>query len=285
MFNLNVDFLLDSLNYLNSLSKIIVFLISWAVLWFPIVLPIIWVTKKQKSAPNPNTGKLTLILSLYSVAPFLTWGVMKVESISWSEIGIFERDSLLQSILFGYCLSILILFCIYGIELTFGWLLLKTKPIINQYFAITIASLLLVSFLIGAIEELIFRGVLVHFLRVDYSLWMSAIISSIIFALLHLIWEQKNTIPQLPGLFLMGLVLFYACNITHGNLGLAIGLHSGWVLVLAGVDTFDLYDYNENFSGWLVGKKDQPLGSIVGLMVLCLTTLFLFLINQFILVL
>ena len=112
-------------------------------------------------------------------------------------------------------------------------------------------------------------------------MWLTAIISSIIFALLHLIWEQKNTIPQLPGLWLMGLVLFYACTITNGNLGLAIGLHSGWVLILACVDTFDLYTYNPNFSGWLIGKKDQPLGSLVGLMVLVLTIIFLFVIHQF----
>ena len=281
MLNFNFDFFLDLLSNLNSWGKIIVFLINWAVIWLPIVLPILWLTKKQKSAPNPNTRKLTLILSLYSVAPILVWAVTKVEGISWEEIGIFRQASLFQSILFGYFLSIVILFFIYGIQLTFGWLSSQTKPVFNINFVVTFVALLLISFVIGAIEELIFRGVFVYLLAVDYSLWLTAIISSVIFALLHLIWEQKNTIPQLPGLCLMGLVLFYACSITNGNLGLAIGLHSGWVLILACVDTFDLYHYNPNFAGWLVGKKDQPLGSIIGLMVLFITTIFLFFLHQF----
>ena len=75
----------------------------------------------------------------------------------------------------------------------------------------------------------------------------------------------------------MGLVLFYSVNINSQSLGLAIGLHSGWVLILACVDTFDLFDYNDNFLGWIVGKKEQPLGSLVGLTVLLLTITSLFL--------
>ena len=110
MLYLQFDFLLKSFDNLNSLGKIIVFLISWAVIWLPIVLPILWFTTRQKSAPNPNIRKLTLILSLYSIAPILSWGVIEVEQISWQEIGIFGQASLLQSILFGYCLSIVILF-------------------------------------------------------------------------------------------------------------------------------------------------------------------------------
>ena len=280
MLNFDVDFLINYLNNLNPLTKIITFLISWAVIWLPIMLPILWFTTWQKSAPNPNTRKLTLILSLYSIAPILVWGATKVEKISWREIGIIWQVSLFQSILFGYCLSIATLFIIYNIQLAVGWLGWKQKLNLNVNFGLTLIALLLVSFVIGSIEELIFRGILVHFLVVDYSIWITAIISSAIFALLHLIWEQKNTIPQLPGLWLMGLVLFYACIINNGSLGLAIGLHSGWVLTLACVDTFDLYSYNPDFPGWLIGKKDQPLGSIVGLMVLFLTTIFLLVINN-----
>jgi hypothetical protein len=280
MLNFNVGFSINYLNNLNSLGKITVFLISWAVIWLPILSTVLWFTTWQKSAPNPNTRKLTLILSLYSIAPILLWGVIKVEKTSWREIGIIWQVSLFQFILFGYCLSIATLFMVYGIQLVLGWLQWKQKPRLDINFGFTLIALLLVSFVIGSIEELIFRGVLVHFLATDYSVWLTAIISSTIFALLHLILEQKNTIPQLPGLWLMGLVLFYACIITDGSLGLAIGLHSGWVLILACVDTFDLYTYNPNFPGWIIGKKDQPLGSIVGLIVLFLTTIFLLIMNH-----
>jgi membrane protease YdiL (CAAX protease family) len=125
-------------------------------------------------------------------------------------------------------------------------------------------------------EELVFRGIFIHFLEVDFSWLWTAIVSSAIFALLHLIWEQKNTFPQLPGLFLMGLVLFYARVLNGDTIALSIGLHGGWVFILASVDTFNLYTYNLDMKGWLIGKKDQPLGSIAGLMVLLITSLLLF---------
>ena len=161
-----------------------------------------------------------------------------------------------------------------------GWLQWQEKLSLSSNLLINLLPLLLVSFIIGSIEELIFRGVIVNFLAVDYGTWLVAIISSIIFALLHLIWEQKNTIPQLPGLWLMGLVLFYALIVDHGSLGLAIGLHSGWVLMLATVDSWEIFAYNDHFPSWLGGKKDQPLGSIIGVMVLVLTTIVLWLMSQ-----
>ncbi len=280
MLNFDIDFLIHTFKNINSLGKITIFLISWAVIWLPIVLPILWFNKWQKSAPNPNITKLTLILSLYSITPILAWVVIKVEKISLQDIGIIWQASPFQSILFGYCLSIASLLCVYGTQWAMNWLIWKDKPIFNFDFVITVISLFVVSFMIGSIEEFVFRGIIVYFLRVDYSIWITAIISSAIFALLHLIWEQKNTIPQLPGLWLMGLVLFYACIFNNGNLGLAIGLHSGWVLILACVDTFDLYSYNPDFLDWLVGKKDQPLGSVMGLMVLFLTMIVLLLMNN-----
>ena len=173
MLNFAVDFSINDLNNFNSLSKIIIFLISWAVIWLPIVLPILWFTVWQKSAPNPNTHKLTLILSLYSIAPILVWGVLKVENASWQEIGIIWQASLFQSILFGYCLSIATLFLVYGIQLALGWLRWQQKPVLNGDFGITLIALVLVSLIIGSIEELIFRGVIVNFLSVDYALWLT----------------------------------------------------------------------------------------------------------------
>ena len=271
MFNIDLDFLINYFNNLNSVSKITVFLINWAVLWLPIVLPIFWFTKWQKSAPNTNPSKLTLILSLYFLAPVLIWGVTIVENISISEIGIIWEASFFKSSLLGYILSISTLIVVYSLQLRQGWTSWKKTGSFDGNLALTIVALVIVSFIIGAIEEIIFRGVFVNWLNQDYSLWLSAIVSSAIFAVLHLIWEQKNTMPQLPGLFLMGLVLFYSLVINDQSLGLAIGLHSGWVLILACVDTFDLFDYNESLLGWIVGKKEQPLGSLMGLTVLFLT--------------
>ncbi|MGY6530847.1 MAG: CPBP family intramembrane glutamic endopeptidase [Cyanobacterium sp.] len=132
----------------------------------------------------------------------------------------------------------------------------------------TLPIALLFSLLISSVEELIFRGVFKDFLIQDYNIWLTAIISSIIFALLHLIWEQKNTIPQLPGLFLMGMVLFYSVYLQNGNLSMAIGIHGGWVLTLATLDTLNLYEYNSDANPWIWGNQERPLGSAAGIFIL-----------------
>ena len=80
---------------------------------------------------------------------------------------------------------------------------------------------LLIAFLISGIEEGVFRGFVLTQLRQDYTIELAAAISSLIFALLHLLWEQKETVPQLPGLWLMGMVLVLARWTDGGSLGLA----------------------------------------------------------------
>ncbi|WP_373480476.1 lysostaphin resistance A-like protein [Geminocystis sp.] len=275
MLNFEANLVIAQLNQLNSIIKIILFLIIWAVIWFPIAIPLARLVKWQIAAPISNTQKLTFIISLYSLVPVLTWAMIKAEQTTLAKIGLIFQVSLFKFILFGYGLGIVTMLLIYGLELLMSWLTLNRQNILTFNLWLNVPLLLLVSFFIASMEELIFRGIFVNFLEADFNLWLSAIISSLIFALLHLIWEQKNTFPQLPGLFLMGIVLFYARIINNGSLGLAIGLHGGWVFILACVDTFNLYTYNPLSRGWLIGKKDQPLGSMAGLAVLLLTSLFL----------
>ncbi|WP_161486821.1 CPBP family intramembrane glutamic endopeptidase [Cyanobacterium sp. IPPAS B-1200] len=153
----------------------------------------------------------------------------------------------------------------------FGWAVWKKPSQFLMSVVKTLPLLLLVSLLIASVEELIFRGVFKDFLSQDYNIWLTAIISSAIFAVLHLIWERKNTIPQLPGLFLMGMVLFYSVYLLNGNLSMAMGIHGGWVVTLATLDTLDLYEYNTDANPWLWGCKERPLGSVAGIFILLLT--------------
>ncbi|MBD2394313.1 CPBP family intramembrane metalloprotease [Cyanobacterium aponinum FACHB-4101] len=270
----------DYWSIFNSLGKITIFLTVWAVIWVPIALPLIKLIKWPNTAPNENTSKkLTLIFSLYLLIPFLILGLTKIEGITLEQIGIIFQVRLFKSILFGYALSIFTLFLIYFWEWGLNWI--TWKSIINQpqrpRLLTTLPLLGFVSIFIASIEELVFRGIFVNFLKEDFSLWLTAIISSLIFALLHLVWEQKNTIPQLPGLFILGLVLFYARIVDDNLLGLAIGLHGGWVLCLAAIDSFNLIDYNSKLPSWIIGNKNQPLGSIAGLLLVLFALLLIYL--------
>ncbi len=276
MDNIAGNQIIDTLLSSSSIIKIILFLIIWAAIWLPIAFPLARLMKWHPAAPISNTQKLTLMIPLYLIAPLLAWGVVRLGEKSLNQTKLILEPSLFQFILLGYCLGIATIVVVDGIELWAGIFKLDVSNLKDKSFLWTsLPLLLLVSFLIAGVEELIFRGVFVNFLREDYSLWLTAVVSSLIFALLHLLWERKETIPQLPGLFLMGIVLFVSRLVAHGNLGLAIGLHGGWVFVLASLDTLDCYEYTDKFPAWIVGKKTQPLGSIAGLSVVILAGIIL----------
>ncbi|AFZ48439.1 Abortive infection protein [Cyanobacterium stanieri PCC 7202] len=257
----------------NGIIKVILFLIIWGVVWLPIAFPLTRLIQWHPAAPISNSQKLTLIASLYLIAPWLAWGVMGKDL---HQITLIFRASTLNFILWGYVIGIItIVFTDLSIFFL-GWLKWKKPP--DFFYAIvkTIPLLFLVSFLVAAVEELIFRGLFVNFLMEDYRLWTTAIISSGVFALLHLLWERKDTIPQLPGLFLMGMVLFYSVYLQDGSIALAVGIHGGWVLSLATLDTLDLYEYDDGVNPWLCGEKGKPLASLAGILVVVLAGLLLF---------
>lgn len=260
-------------NDANSLIKLILFLIVWAVIWLPIAIPLARLVKWHPAAPITIKQKLSLLTSLYLIAPFLVWWVSKIEGVSLLRYGLTWQVNLFQSILFGLILGISSIILIYYLESLGGWLQWKLETFASLLRLIF--PLLIVALFVGLIEEIIFRGVFFSFLREDFSLPLATIISSIVFASLHLIWEREDSLPQLPGLFLMGVILVIARLVDHDRLGLAIGLHSGWIFTLSCLDTANLYSFSENIPQWLAGKPGQPLASVAGLMVLLLTGLFL----------
>ena len=147
----------------------------------------------------------------------------------------------------------------------------------------TSLKLLAGALTIGLAEETIFRGFLQTLLEIDYSSVSAAILASIIFALLHLIWGDDATKPQLPGLWLMGMVLVFARWVAGGNIGLAWGLHSAWLWGLWSLDAVNLFIYTDSGNAWLVGWKGQPLAGLAGIVCLGGTTTTLWLTSKLIL--
>jgi hypothetical protein len=128
---------------------------------------------------------------------------------------------------------------------------------------------------ISLIEEVIFRGLFFTQLQQDFSLVGAALLTSLLFAGLHLIWEQTLTWPQLPGLGMLSLVLVLARLADGGNLGLAWGLHSAWIFGLTLLDTTGSITYPHLTGNNLVGKYNQPLAGAAGFCCLGLTALVL----------
>ncbi|MDJ0736097.1 MAG: CPBP family intramembrane metalloprotease [Nostocaceae cyanobacterium] len=274
-----VNHLLLHLKDAPAVVVVMVFFIAWICSWLPIGIILAMAGLWQPGKPLHPEQKLPLLVPLYLLAPLIIWGAIWLRNTSFSDYGLVANISILGSLGLGFGLGTLSLFVVFTWQWWVGFCNFQ-KSNIKQLPSILL-PILLVGLLVGGIEELVFRGFLFTQLQQDYPVWVAATISSCIFALLHLIWEQTQTIPQLPGLWLMGMVLVLARFADGGNLGLAWGLHAGWVWAIACLDTAQLITYNGKISEWVTGKNHKPLAGVAGILCLLLTGGMLWLFSNF----
>lgn len=268
---------LIAFNNANSVIKLVIFFLTWIILWLPIAIPLAKFLNWHPNTPISIKQKIFLLTTLYLIAPFLAWGVIKIEGISWLDFGLNFQFDLIISFSIGLILALISVIFIDVLQSLFGyfqWQLINIKQLVPL-----ILPLFLVALLVSFTEELVFRGIFLNFLREDFSVITAAIISSAVFALSHLLWERENSLPQLPGLFFMGMVLVIARLVDNDNLGLAIGLHAGWIFTISCLDSADLYIYPENRLKLITGEKGKPLASVSGFLVLIFCALSLRFIN------
>lgn len=243
--------------------KVMVFFLAWAGCWLPIAIPIAYALNWHPPKPLRAEHKLPLLASLYLIAPLLLWGMAWVEGLSFSNYGIDLNPSVLFSLGLGLVFGVGGIVSTFAIESALGWINWRLEKD-TKLFQILLTTLLLGLWVSGT-EELIFRGFLLNEFQHDYSGWIAAAISSLIFAGLHLVWEIRETFPQLPGLFLMGIVLVLARWVDDGSLGLAWGLHAGWIWGIATIDSAKLITYTGKGSVWITGLAEKPLAGAAGI--------------------
>ena len=154
---------------------------------------------------------------------------------------------------------------------------------------------------VGFIEETIFRGYILHTLSQSISRYKSILVTSFIFALVHIFtldyfmrpikevqldgtyllagWNHVflflkplsdpfNIMPGLIGLFLTGLLLA-ELTVKAGNLWPAIGLHAGLVFSLQFTGKILRYRPGPDAGpAWFYGEKFVPAG-VVAWIILC----------------
>jgi uncharacterized protein len=274
-----------------AIVKIIVFFSTWVVLWLPAAIVLAIVLKWHPPQPLGNK-KLPLLASLYLIVPLILWVTTWIEDISFANWGWNWQPTVLMSLLRGLGLGLVSLVILFGLQLTVGWIELKIseistetgeKIIINPWILIiNPASLLtlLLALWISATEELIFRGCLQTILQQDYSVPIAAAIASFIFAIAHLVWEAKETLPQLPGLWLMGMVLTIARIADNGSLGLAIGIHTAWIWGITSIDTAQVIKPTSSVPEWITGIAAKPLAGAAGILLLLATATLLLVVSS-----
>lgn len=262
---------LVSLMASTALIKVAFFFVAWVVLWLPIAIGTAILLKWHPPKPIAPEQKLPLLATLYFIAPPILWGASRLAGIAFSSYGLDWKWTVLKSLVIGLGLSILSLIIVFISQWRLGWVEwhLENLPQLRQQFL----PILVLGLWIGVTEELIFRGFLLNTLGKDYSVTFAAAISSIIFAILHLVWDQKDTLPQLPGLWLMGMVLVLARKLDGGSLGLAWGLHAGWIWGLTCLDSAALLSYTDKGPIWITGLRQKPLAGVAGIICLIMTAI------------
>ncbi|MEH2230146.1 MAG: type II CAAX endopeptidase family protein [Nostoc sp.] len=262
-FESSVNALLAFIENAPPLVIVTAFFVCWIVCWLPVATVSAILLNWQPPKPLQPEQKMPLLVSLYVLAPPSLWGVAWLTNKSFSDYGFVGNLSTLGFLALGFSLGVLSLAIVFSGQFELGWCSFE-----KSNFKLLLPILLpifLIALLVGGIEELVFRGFLFTELAQDYPVWVAAAISSLIFAFLHLIWEQRETAPQLPGLWLMGMVLVLARFASGGNLGLAWGLHAGWVWAIATIDTAELITYTGKVSDLFTGKNKKPLAGLAGI--------------------
>ena len=282
IFNQATDRWLSSLAAYPAIVKILAFFISWAFLWLPILIPLALVLRSRSAKLFTADQKLPLLASLYLIAPLIVWGASWVEGVSFSDYGLQIQDLsfLLISVGLGLGLAVISLVFVFGVQWQLGWVIWHWEN--RKQLIQVLLPILLLGLWISTTEELIFRGFLQNELNQDYPVWVAGAIASLIFAVTHLLWERQETLPQLPGLWLMGMVLTLARWADGGSLWLACGLHAGWIWGLTCLDTAKMISYTGKGSQWLTGLSEKPLAGAAGLFCLLATAIILLLFQVYI---
>ena len=257
-----------------SLLQVMVFFVAWAGCWLPVAIVCAIAVDWRPPKPLAAEQKLPLLASLYLIAPVVLGLLNRLAGTSFSDYSFAWN---IRSLGVGFGLGVLSLSVLFGLQTALGWV--TWQPTDGRRLASVLLPTLLLSLWIGGTEELVFRGFVLTQLEQDYPLGAAAAISSLIFALLHLIWERRETIPQLPGLWLMGIVLVLARWLDGGSLGLAWGLHTGWVWAIASLDSVQMIKYTGITSEWVTGKNGKPLAGAAGIFCLMATGGILWLVN------
>jgi uncharacterized protein len=248
---------------------VMAFFVVWVGCWLPIAAITAFALNWQPSKSLQPEQKLPLLVSLYLLAPFILWGVSWLTDKSFSDYGFIGDITTLYSLGLGFAWGVLSIVFVFLWQIWSGWCSFQWSNI--KLVRPILLPILLVALFVGGVEEFLFRGFVFTELNKEASIWVAAIISSSIFALLHLVWEQRETTPQLPGLWFMGMVLVLARFVNGGSIGLAWGLHAGWVWAVATLDTAQLVHYTGNISEWVTGKNNKPLAGVTGMTCLLLT--------------
>ena len=243
-------------------ARLALFVVTLLVLWLPIAAPIYWLL-----GSDPNLVSIVTMGLLYLIFLFLVqlWGRLVYEHKNLlKRYGLVNTPQNVQNFGQGLTLGLTVCLGIFIVQGLLGWL--NWEPRGDNLVKIALEALL-IGIAIGFAEELLFRGWLLDELERDYhpikAMWLNALI----FGLLHFLKplaEIIRTLPQLPALIALGLILVQTKRSQQQRLGMAIGIHGGLVCGYYLLNVGKLINYTNVVPNWVTGIDGNPLAGLMG---------------------
>ena len=250
------------------------FLLVLILLWLPGLALIYGVMGSSQNLEDPGTKNLLSILTMGLLAiefiALLPWWGQKVYQHPnlYSRYGVvFTRQNgllLLKGLAIGSCFT----FALFITQGLLGWLTWQSPRL-------SIPQLLLegsaTALGVGLAEELFFRGWMLDELDRDYSPTIALITDAGLFASLHFLKPipvMLASLPQFPGLWLLGTVLVIAKRQHQNLLGMSIGLHAGLIWAYYVINVGNMVKYSGRVSDWITGIDGNPVSGLLGLIFL-----------------
>jgi uncharacterized protein len=263
--------------YLNQIKnypapgRMLSFLVVLILLWLPGLALIYGVMSNTQNMADPRTQNLVTILTMGLLAIefmiLLPWWGRQV----YQHPNLFYRYGLvltrkngllwLKGLAIGWCATA----ALYLTQWLCGWGTWQSPSLpLWQLVLESIPTMIGV----GLAEELFFRGWMLDELERDYAPQVALVSNASLFAFAHFLKPiplMLQSLPQFPGLFLMGVVMIIAKR-QHGNLlGIPIGIHGGMIWAFYLVSVGKIFKHSDKVSDWITGIGGNPICGLLGL--------------------
>ena len=239
-----------------------------------------------EAPPTPALALAMLFSSFIGIYLAVWIWIRFVERRPYVTIGLQAKQAAWRYIR-GLLIGVGFMFLIVGLLAPFG--LVDWERVFNPSPAVWAGvGMLFVGFVIqGAAEEVLVRGFLLPIFARRYSIWASIVITSLIFAALHLLNPNLSAIGTL-NLFLAG-IIFSLYALKEGSIWGACGMHTTWNWTMGHVFGFEvsggsfggptsiLFDLMETGPDWITGGSFGLEGGVVVTALLILGSLAIYL--------
>lgn len=254
---------------LSSFILPVVFLMLAGILVKLLLEPLVLGNTSENPKWINDVFELTIMFGVIIGIVFL-W-VRFFEGRKISSLG-FIRNGAINRYLAGFISGIIINTIVVGLMALFGNIeLAKESANITGTSALGLVGIYLLGFLVqGASEEILTRGWMMQIIGSRYKPWLGVLLSTLLFAILHLGNAGVNPISVINLILVSFLLALFVLN--DGSLWFACAWHSSWNWMLGNVyglsvsgqgEKITLVDLNTKGSEILSGGGFGPEGSII----------------------